>query len=68
MPAVKKELTKPSSEYSLNNVFLLLSVKKRYPKVVNGKFLKQCIGTAELFSNDNLKVFCNILVSKTANL
>lgn len=63
LPLIKKELTKALAAYTTNNLYLLMLLKKNRPNVVNSKFLKGCIGSSELFSEDNLKAFCDILVS-----
>lgn len=63
LPFLKKELTKPVETYTLNNLYLLILLKKKQADIVNKKFLKSCIGSSELFSEDNLKAFCNVLVS-----
>lgn len=63
LPAVKKELTKPLSTYTMNNLYLLLLLKKKHPKYIDSKFLKACIGSSHIFSQENLKTLCDILVS-----
>lgn len=63
LPHFKNQLTKPFEQLTLDNLQLLLAVKKKFPNVVNKKFVKSCLGVPKIICEDNFKTLANLVVS-----
>ena len=54
-PLLQKELTKPWPKQSLQTIHCLIAVQKKFPNVVNGKFLKTHFGGSELLNPESFQ-------------
>ena len=54
-PLLQKELTKPWPKQSLQTIHCLIAVQKKFPNVVNGKFLKTHFGGLELLNPESFQ-------------
>lgn len=62
LPSLKAELTKPVNVLTLDDLYLVLVAQKKFPKVVNKKFLENCVGTSQIIAENTLKSLCDVLV------
>lgn len=54
-PLLQKELIKPWPKQSLQTVHCLITVQKKFPNIVNGKFMKAHFGGKELLNTESFQ-------------
>lgn len=63
LPPITVEVIKPFEQLNMDNLYLLLIMHKKFPGVLNKKFMENHIGTPEIISERNLRHLCDVLVS-----
>ncbi|XP_065171118.1 myb-binding protein 1A [Atheta coriaria] len=62
LPVLRPQLKKPLSDYTIDQLYLLLKCEEQFPTVVNSKFLGNLINTPKIISEGNVKHLINVLL------